>query len=388
MRASLSALLLALAMPAMLSAGPGPAAFQLSSLNFNSAEILQFLNTAKVEGVGTNFTLGTASGLVSAQVRNTGGTAGICYFRIQVSIPTDTYGCGGPIAVGPVMSTNSAINPGQAIQVNASNIVLLSQNVTVCQNFQNQINNEFGGGNGGNGPSPQQVSQAFNLIRRTTFQACLIQTDSGGNVIGGETCTNFTLFSPPPGATTCPNLLSPATGSDIAGLPTFAWTPANYQGRASGFNYQLNVATQPGGPALYTVNIPTQDQTFYAWQAGDQALTPGQKYYAYVIAKLASNGNVVGGQNGQGFNTDSETYFTVGGSAPIQPTNLDAFIRANANSAVKAALSGMTLQSFTTIDPDGVVGSGSAGGVQGPDPSLALLLLNPGELRDITVTKY
>jgi hypothetical protein len=383
----LPALALALlAWPAMAASVQPQATFQISNLVFDHAMLFNMVNTAIADGTIDSFSGGSDAGVVSVTIRNTGGSAGICYF---VPIVRQANGnCPNSIVgTGPVLQTRTSIQPGQTVIANLSNIIPVSgQNYSgtgICPSIKSQLNGNFGGsGGGGSSSGLSAAGSVVNQLLQMQLVVCLVPSDSAGSPTGAEqACTSMNVFAEPPSqVVTSAVEIYPNNTSVSSPSPNFIWTPALYNGSSLGLEYELVLSQSVNGNPWYSVLVGS-GQTFYLWQATDRALQSGVKYWWHVVVLQASNGQPVGGTNGQGWIAPQSwfNYAPMGsngpGAAVVTLQQLGTLVQNNASPTVLNALSGMLLQSASPF------GSLS-------DPDVAALVAKPAEIKNISVEKF
>lgn len=377
----------------VITVAPGAAQFQVSSLVFDHAMLVNLVNQAIQNNDSiTNFNYGADAGVVSVTIHNSGGQAGICYLLPTVRQANGSrYNCdSGNVVIGPLLQTRSMILPGQTVTENLAGLETVSgggYNGSFCQGLSNLINSNFGNnssggsgsGNGSGGFNLKAVGGVVEQLLQLQLVVCLEAATATGSPTGPETCSNIAVFTQPPALTTqLGQILVPNDVTVASPLPTFIWTPSLFQGSSAGLSYELVLSQNRSGDPWYAVQVPN-GQTFYQYQATDRALTPGTRYWFHIVTLNASNQQPVGGSAGQGWAQPQSWFLYQPGGILGRPLltlpDLDAFVREHGSPQVVAALQGMLVE-------------GVAPALTLNDPDVAALTAKPSEIRSISVEKY
>lgn len=377
----LLAITLALCAPRIARAAQteGIAVFQLSGFTFDSSMVINLINDAvQTNGVITDYNAGPNAGVVTVTIKNIGSAPGTCYFEpilTQINSGGFVFNCPSPpnqLVLGPVLQTRTQIQPGQTLVANLNNFEVTSGGYSgsVCTD----IKSTFQGGS---------FSDVAKAVLKMSLEACVVPTDSSGDVLGPKACNvggpSSFFTQPPANATACPLLIDPHNDNVPSALPNFVWTPAFENGSSAGIKYRLVISETEGGQPWASIEVPV-GQDYYQWQASDRAFEGGKKYWYHVISEEDVTDKPVGGQNGDGWNT--EKWFLIAdaldgggtGISTITGDDIATFYNTNAPASVKAITGDMEL-----------LDEGPSGCLS--DPDVVYLLSHPSEITSISGQK-
>lgn len=355
------------------------ASVKVDGLTFNTQLMLEMYNVASQNNnVITSYPANLNPGVVTVRVTNldTVNAATPC-FQVVVNEPGSAC---GKVVDGPVLQVKDPIPAGKTVMLNANSFIVSgTYNGKLCQAFEDEMKSQFDGGD------VSKLQSALQQFLKRRFQVCLIEAPGcTGPGSGSQSCADFEIFTSAPGSkASCSVLIYPHNNGVPNGFPNFLWTPAIYPGKTGAdISYTLEVLEDGSNEAFTRIDIPA-GQTYYQWGANDRTLLPGRKYQFRVISKLAASGQLIGGQNGQGWNTMKwfEIAATKGASVDEGPCSytleqLAAFVQANAgNPDVATALKGFKLSAVT-----------SKQGLN--DPAICRLLKDKKKLLGVTVVKH
>ena len=360
----------------VLMAGTG---ISIQAFTINSNIIIEMYNQAQQHnGQVTSYPDNMNPAVITATIKNASTSAVTPCFRMTVKQQSAPASCGASqtIVTSPLFTAKVALAAGETKVFTAADFTSSGNYQGLfCDAAKDQFKKDFGD------VDKDNIGKVVEKLLKEQFLICLSEADCSSGTLDPsvQACSNFTIFTPNPGATESTAVLIYPHNNALPNCNiNFLWTPGSKPGLTpADISYILDISEQMDGASFTSIEIPA-GQTYYQYGAKDPVLTEGKQYYWRVIAQDATTKKKIGGQNGSGWNV--QKWFRCGaaqeGSQACRYTlaDLDALVQNRGTQEVKDALKGM--KPVRLVTPDTF-----------DDTDLCKVLSRQADLKAINVTK-
>lgn len=335
----------ALTLGLALGLTPGLRASGLEIMGFtiNSAVVISMYNAAnQTTQVITEYPKDMDPAVILITVKNSPGGPLQPYFKAVVKDASS--GCaGGVVVTSPIIRSKRILQPGETASLNAADFTtapVQDGSNLVCTDFYNKLKSDFDSSN---------IAKAVDYLVKKEFDVCLVWCDAGGNPLGDEECTRFSLFTGVPGVKYSTAILVYPHNHPVDGALTFAWAPASHNSLSQAeINYDLEICDELDGTVIHRLRMQP-GATFYSWSPSDPVLERDRQYWWRIVSKDL-NGVPFGGQGNRGWNVMK--WFRVRGFLRASLSQLAELVSRNGDPATQAALKGYVIKGL--ISPSSI----------------------------------